>query len=170
MSSTRSTPSGGNIEPGTSHARAARAGAATTQPLQIDVRGPRFAAAVTSIVLAVVVLTGSPWLLAVQVAVFAVGALLGVQASPYGVLFRRVVRARLGPAVEFEDPRPPRFAQAVGLGVTGTGLVLALAGVSGAVVVSAAVALIAALLNAVFGLCLGCEMYVRIVRLTSAAR
>jgi Domain of unknown function (DUF4395) len=33
------------------------------------------------------------------------------------------------------------------------------------VVVAAALALIAALLNAVFGLCLGCELYLLLVRL-----
>jgi len=102
------------------------------------------------------------------VAVFAVGALAGIRWAPYGVLYRVVVRPRLGPPTELEDPRPPRFAQTVGMVVTGTGLVLALSGLPGAVVVSAAIALVAALLNAVFGLCLGCEFYVRIVRLRAA--
>ncbi len=133
-------------------------------PTLIDARGPRFAAAVTSVVLAVTVLSGSWWLLALQAAVFAAGAVAGVGASPYGWLFRRLVRPRLGAPTDLEDPRPPRFAQAVGLAVTGAGLVLAAAGVPLAVEVSAGLALVAALLNAVFGLCLGCEIYVRVVR------
>ncbi len=141
---------------------------ATPDPAGIDPRGPRFVAAVTSVVLAVAVLTGSVWVLALQVLVFAVAAARGVQASPYAVLFRRLLRPRLGPPADLEDPRPPRFAQAVGLAVTGTGLVLARVGVPGAVVVAAAVALVAAVLNAVFGLCLGCELYVRLVRLRAA--
>lgn len=125
----------------------------------IDPRGPRFAAAVTSVVLAIVLLTGNPWLLAVQVAVFAVGAVAGVQASPYGVFYRRLVRPRLGPPGELEDPAPPRFAQGIGLLVTGVALVVAALGVAGAVEVGAGLALVAAVLNAGFGLCLGCELY-----------
>jgi hypothetical protein len=84
---------------------------------------------VTAVVLALAVLTGSVAVLAVQVAVFVVGAVVGAQATPYGVAFRRLVRPKLAPPAELEDPRPPRFAQGVGLLVTGVGLVLALAGV-----------------------------------------
>jgi Domain of unknown function (DUF4395) len=130
----------------------------------IDPRGPRFAAAVTAVVLAVALLTGSRWVLAAQVAVFAIGAGWGVAASPYGWVYRRAVRPRLGPPGELEDPRPPRFAQTVGLVVTGAGLVLALAGMPWAVEISAGLALIAAVLNAVFGLCLGCELYLLLKR------
>ena len=130
----------------------------------IDPRGPRVAAGITSAVLAVTLLTGSAWLLAVQVAVFAIGAGWGVAASPYGWVYRTAVRPRLGPPGELEDPRPPRFAQTVGLVVTGVGLVLALAGVPWAVEISAGLALIAAVLNAFFGLCLGCELYLLLKR------
>ncbi|HET9656163.1 MAG TPA: DUF4395 domain-containing protein [Kineosporiaceae bacterium] len=139
-------------------------------PAGIDPRGPRFAATLTTIVLALTVLTGNLGLLAAQTAVFAVGALAGAQATPYGVAFRRLLRPRLAPPAELEDPRPPRFAQGVGLLVTGTGLLLAVAGVGGAVLVSAAVALVAAFLNAAFGLCLGCEFYLVIARLRSSGR
>lgn len=134
-------------------------------PTGIDPRGPRFAATLTSVVLAVAVLTDSAWVLALQVAVFAVGAFAGAQATPYGIAFRRLLRPRLAPPAELEDPRPPRFAQGVGLVVTGVGLLLAVAGVSGAVVASAALALVAAFLNAAFGLCLGCELYLLLARL-----
>ncbi|WP_088316827.1 DUF4395 domain-containing protein [Kineosporia sp. R_H_3] len=134
-------------------------------PSGIDPRGPRFGALVTAVVLAVTVLTGSVWLLAAQTAVFAVGAFAGIGASPYGWLFRALVRPRLAPPAELEDPRPPTFSQLVGLVVTGAGLVLALLGVGGAVVVAAAVAFVAAFLNAAFGLCLGCELYLLLARL-----
>ena len=134
----------------------------------IDPRGPRVTAAITALVLAVIVLTASAWLLAFQVAVFAVASVLGVQRSPYAVIYRRLVRPRLGPPAELEDPRPPRFAQALGLAVTGLGLVLALAGVPGAVEASAGLAFVAAFLNAAFGLCLGCELYLLIARARAA--
>ena len=105
-----------------------------------------------------------------QVAVFAVGAAWGVAASPYGLLYRRLVRPRLSAPTELEDPRLPRFAQAVGLLVTGVGLAVALAGLSWAVEVSAGLALVAAFLNAAFGLCLGCELYLWGARLRTARR
>lgn len=133
-------------------------------PAGIDPRGPRVGAAVTAVVLAVVVLTGSVWLLALQAAVFAVGAFAGVARAPYGLLYRYLVRPRLGPPAELEDPRPPTFAQGVGLAVAAAGVVLALLGVPGAVVVAGVLAFVAAFLNAAFGLCLGCEMYLLLAR------
>lgn len=125
----------------------------------IDPRGPRFAAALTTIVLAVVLLTGSTWLLAAQTVVFALGAFAGLNRSPYSAVYRRVVRPRLSPPTELESAAPPRFAQGVGFafGLVGT-LALAL-GASTVGLVAAGLALGAAFLNAAFGFCLGCEIY-----------
>src|SRR5215212_2557042 len=81
---------------------------------EIDVRGPRFAAWVTAVVLAVALLLGSGTLVAVQAVVFAVGAFAGLRYAPYGALFRLVVAPRLGPVREREPEAPPRFAQFVG--------------------------------------------------------
>jgi hypothetical protein len=137
-------------------------------PRLVDVRGPRFAAWVTSVVLAVVLLTGNVALLSVQVLVFALGAFLGLRRHPYGVLFRVLVAPRLGPAKEREPESPPRFAQYVGL-LFG---VVAVVGYSlGAPVVGATatgLALAAALLNAVTGFCLGCELYLIVRRVLPA--
>lgn len=130
----------------------------------IDPRGPRLAAALTTVVLAAVLLTGSGWLLAAQAVVFALGA---AGRSPYGLLYARLVRPRLGPPAELEDARPPRFAQ-------GVGLVFALVGLLGAAVspvlflAATAAALAAAFLNAAFGFCLGCELYLTVKKLTPA--
>jgi hypothetical protein len=131
----------------------------------IDPRGPRFAAGLTGLLLVVALLTGSAWVLAVQVVVFAIGAALGIQRSPYGYLFKTFIRPKLSPPAELEDPAPPRFSQVVGLIVTGIGLALAVAGVPAAVEVSAALAFVAAFLNAAFGYCLGCELYLLLARL-----
>jgi hypothetical protein len=137
----------------------------------IDPRGPQLAAGITAAVLLVALLLPRPWaaaLTAVQVALFALGAVRGVQRTPHAWLFRTVVRPRLAPPGELEDPAPPRFAQAVGLAFT----LAALAGfVAGAVLlgqVALGFALVAALLNAVFRLCLGCELFLLIKRLTPA--
>ena len=131
----------------------------------VDPRGPRFGAALTTIVLIVVLLTGSAWLLAAQAVVFALGASLGVARSPYGWLFRTAVRPRLAPPTELEDARPPRFAQAVGLGFAVVGLIGYLSGATLLGVVATAFALAAAFLNAAFGFCLGCEIYLLLRRL-----
>ncbi|KAB2971379.1 DUF4395 domain-containing protein [Streptomyces sp. SS1-1] len=137
--------------------------------MDIDVRGPRFGAAVTTVVLAVVLITGSAWLLAWQTLAFALGAAGGVGRSPYGVLFRRVVRPRLGPPTAFEAPEPPRFAQAVGLVFAALGLVGYALGPEWLGLAATGAALAAAFLNAVFGYCLGCEMYLLIRRLAVRA-
>jgi hypothetical protein len=134
--------------------------------MYVDPRGPRFGAALTTLVLAVVLLTGNGWLLAAQAVVFAVGAVAGLRWAPYGVLYRRFVRPRLAPPTEMEAEAPPRFAQGVGLLFAVTGTVGYLAGVPALGVAAAAMALVAALLNAAFDICLGCEMHLRLVRLT----
>ncbi|MFE9017320.1 DUF4395 domain-containing protein [Streptomyces sp. NPDC007808] len=137
--------------------------------MDIDVRGPRFGAAVTTVVLAVVLVTGSAWLLAWQTLAFALGAAGGVGRSPYGWLFRRVVRPRIGPPTEFEAPEPPRFAQTVGLVFAALGLVGYTLGPLWLGLAATGAALAAAFLNAVFGYCLGCEMYVLVRRVTARA-
>ena len=138
---------------------------------QVDPRGQQFAAAVTSVVLAVVLL-GAPSpiataLLAVQAVLFAIGAGLGVQSTPHALVFRTLVRPRLGAPRELEDATPPRFAQAVGLAFSLVGLVALLAGATLVGQVAVGCALVAALLNAVFAFCLGCEMYLLIKRVTA---
>lgn len=136
----------------------------------IDPRGPQFAASLTAVVLVAVLLippTAALVLTAVQAALFALGATRGVQRTPHAWLFKTFVRPRLSAPTELEDPAPPRFAQAVGLGFT----LVALASYAvGAVVVAQTAigfALVAALLNAVFRFCLGCEMYLLFRRATS---
>ncbi|WP_107773529.1 DUF4395 domain-containing protein [Nocardioides sediminis] len=135
----------------------------------IDPRGPQVAAGLTAVVLALVLLVAPHpvgiGLLAVQTAIFAVGAVAGVQRTPYSWLFRTLVRPRLGPPAELEDPAPPRFAQAVGLAFALVGLLALLAGATVLGQVAVGLALVAALLNAVFAFCLGCELYLLARRL-----
>jgi hypothetical protein len=135
----------------------------------VDSRGPRFSAAVTTVVLALVVVTGSGWLLLAQTLVFAVGALAGLRYAPYGLLYRYLVRPRLGPPSKTEAEAPPRFAQGVGLVIAGIGAIGFAAGEPVVGIVFAAMALAAAFLNAAFDLCLGCQMYLLIRRIRPAA-
>ncbi len=135
--------------------------------MSVDPRGPRFAAVLTTVVLAAVIVTGSGWLLLAQTVLFALGATLGPARSPYGVLFRRVVRPRLAPPTELEDAAPPRFAQGVGLAFAVIGTAGYLGGLAWLGLVAASFALAAAFLNAAFGYCLGCELYLVVKRLTA---
>ena len=137
----------------------------TTTPAQVDVRGPRFAAWVTTVVLLAVLVVSAvssvaaAILLAAQAVVFAIGALRGPRQHPYGLIFANLVAPRLGPVTEREPVPPLKFAQLVGfifaiVGVAGFALGVPLLGV-----VATAFALFAAFLNAAFGICLGCQLY-----------
>lgn len=143
--------------------------------MQIDPRGPRFGAAVTTVVLALSLVwlpaAAGVALLAAQTVVFALGALVGLGAQPYGIVFRRLVRPRLGPPAELEAAAPPRFAQAVGLAFALAALLALLAGATVVATAAVGLALAAAFLNAAFGYCLGCEVYLlaRRVRAPRAA-
>ncbi len=134
---------------------------------KVDPRGLRFAAGVTSVLLALTLVTGNAWPLAVQTAVFAISVAFGVQASPYSLIFRRLIRPRLGPPGELEDAAPPRFAQLVGLVFAVAGLTGYLTGATVLGVVATSLALVAAFVNAAVGLCLGCEAYLLIKRITT---
>jgi len=136
----------------------------------IDPRGPRFAAAITSVLLLVDVFLGligatvPAFVLLAVIALLFVWGVASPRTAPWGALYRSLIRPRLAPPRELEDPRPPRFAQGVGLFVTAIGIALSLLGVPWAVPAAAAAAFVAAFLNAVFGLCLGCQLYLVLQR------
>jgi hypothetical protein len=137
----------------------------------IDPRGPRFGAGITGILLLVVIglflggLTLAAFIVFLFITlVFAWGAFAGVQKHPYGLLFKALVRPRLKPPTGFEDPTPPTFAQGVGFAITLIGIVLFLVGLTLALPIAAAAAFVAAFLNSVFGYCLGCQIYLLLVR------
>ena len=145
----------------------------------IDPRGPRFAAGITALLLLVDVFLGlttpigatvaeratePAFLLLVVIALLFLWGVLSPRTAPWGALYRTLIQPRLTPPTDLEDPRPPRFAQGVGLFVVTIGLILHLAGVPWALPIAAAAAFIAAFLNAVFGLCLGCQLYLVLQR------
>ncbi|OBG96088.1 hypothetical protein A5697_22275 [Mycobacterium sp. E3251] len=148
----------------------------TTQPDTVDVRGPRFAAWVTTAVLVITlaVSAASPLaaavILGIQAIVFAVGAVGGPRKHPYGRIFALAVAPRLGPVTEREPVAPLKFAQLVGLIFALVGVVAFAAGAFLAGVIATAGALVAAFLNAAFGICLGCQLYPLVARFRGAAR
>jgi hypothetical protein len=143
-----------------------------SKPL-IDPRGPRFGAGITTVLLlSDIYLSLDPKtfpsavaLLGIIVALFAIGAFLGNAKHPYGYLFKRLVRPLLKAPKELEDPRPPQFAQLVGLLVAGTGLVLGALDIQLGLTIAASAAFVAAFLNAVFNYCLGCQIWLGLARI-----
>jgi hypothetical protein len=130
---------------------------------QIDPRGPRFGAAITTAVLAIILLTIPSSialvLLGIQTVVFALGAFVGLNAQPYGIIYRKLVAPKLGKPTALEAVEPPQFAQFVGFLFAATGLIALLAGAELVATIAVGFALGAAFLNAAFNFCLGCEMY-----------
>jgi Domain of unknown function (DUF4395) len=134
----------------------------------VDPRGPRFSAVLTTVVIAVVLITGWWPLLAVQTVIFAIGAFVGLKYAPYGLVYRYLVAPRLGKTTEREDAAPLRFAQAVGFVFALVGTIGYATDVTALGIVATAFALFAAFINAAFNYCLGCEMYLLIKRFTPA--
>jgi Domain of unknown function (DUF4395) len=134
--------------------------------MELDPRGQRFAAAVTSVVLIAVLATGWGWLALAQAVVFAVTA-ADPGRGPYSYVYRAFVLPRLGPPAEREPAAPVRFAQLLGFVFLTVAAAGYLSGATALGVTLAALGLLAAFLNAAFGLCVGCEVYLAARRLTA---
>jgi hypothetical protein len=138
---------------------------------QVDVRGPRFAAWVTTAVLVAILLVSgvstpaAAVILGLQAIVFAIGAVAGPRRHPYGLVFAKLVAPRLSPVREREPVAPLKFAQLVGLIFAAVGFAGFALGAPLVGVVATGFALVAAFLNAAFGICLGCQLYPLVVRL-----
>lgn len=140
---------------------------AKATPTIIDARGPRFGAVITTIVLATALATNNVWVIVAQGIVFAIGAIKGPQFTPYAFLFKNIVKPRLKKTGATEDVRPPQFAQTVGLLFALTAAAGSFAGFDLVFTIAVAFALAAAFLNAAFNFCLGCEIYLLLLRARS---
>jgi len=150
------------------------------QPKLIDSRGPRFGAGVNFFLSVAALVTGliggfeataaeraaSPAFILLGIAWlgFALGTIFGNGASPWSLIYRTLVQPRLSTPAPKEDPRPPRFALGVGLVLSTAGLVLDLVGAPWALEVASAFIVIASFLNAFVGFCLGCQVYLLLIR------
>jgi hypothetical protein len=137
------------------------------QNIEIDARGPRFSAALTTVVLGIALVTGSVWVATFQAVVFAIGAINGPQFTPYAFIYRTLIKPRLKSPLRTEDVRPPKFAQSIGLIFALVALVGSATGTPVVFTVAIAAALAAAFLNAAFDFCLGCQIYLLLARLRS---
>jgi MFS family permease len=133
-------------------------------PSPIDPRGPRFNQAVLAASLLAGFALDWRWVAPAFAVVLLLGAAFGPKYGPFLRLYSVAIRPRLAPPAELEDPRPPRFAAAVGViflsaatvafatgaGAAGWGLALVVAALAG--------------LAAATGICVGCEIYILIAR------
>ena len=133
----------------------------------IDARGPRFGAVITTLVLATALATNNIWVIIAQAIVFAIGAIKGPQFTPYAFIYKTLVKPRLKGETPAEDVRPPQFAQSVGLLFALTAIIGLTTGINAIFTVAVAFALAAAFLNAAFNFCLGCEIYLLLLRARS---
>ena len=133
----------------------------------IDARGPRFGAAITTAMFAAALATGNVWFIAVQALVFAIGAFKGPQFTPYAFVYKTIVKPRLKGEVPTEEVKPPQFAQKVGLLFALVAIIGAVTGLDLVFTIAVAGALAAAFLNAAFNFCLGCEIYLLLLRARS---
>ena len=132
----------------------------------IDARGPRYSAAITSLVLALALITESSYVIGFQFTVFLSAVLFGLRRSIYGFIYRNLIQPRLSGPVPSEDQRAPRFAQFIGALFAFVALLGGVTGSSSVFLIATSFALGAAFLNAAFGFCLGCQIYLILVRLT----
>ena len=139
----------------------------STKNTIIDARGPRFGAVITTAVLATALATNNVWVIVAQAVVFAIGAIKGPQFTPYAFIYKKAVKPFLKGEVPTEEVKPPQFAQKVGLLFALVAIVGALLGIDAVVVAAVSMALGAAFLNAAFNFCLGCEIYLLLLRARS---
>ena len=133
----------------------------------IDARGPRFGAAITTVVFATALATHNAWFIVAQAVVFAIGAFTGPQFTPYAYIYKFAVKPFLKGEVPMEEVKPPQFAQKVGLLFALVAIIGAVTGLDLVFTIAVAGALGAAFLNAAFNFCLGCEIYLLLLRARS---
>ena len=130
----------------------------------IDARGPRYSAGITTLVLSLALITESVYVIGFQFAVFLSAVLFGLRKSIYGFIYRGLIQPRLKGQVPSEDQRAPRFAQFIGALFAFVALLGGVSGNSTVFLIATSFALGAAFLNAAFGFCLGCQIYLILVR------
>ena len=136
-------------------------------PVFIDARGPRYSAGITTTVLALALITESNYLIGFQFAVFLSAVLFGLRRSIHGLVYRNLIQPRLSGPIPSENEAAPRFAQLIGALFAFVALLGGVTGNTAIFLTATSFALVAAFLNAAFGFCLGCQMYLLLLRFRS---
>jgi hypothetical protein len=130
----------------------------------IDSRGPRTNQAVIGTLALVAYLTGTEWLVAVLAAQLIIGLTLGRQFCLPCLFYFEVIQRLFGEG-RIEDARPPRFANMVGAVFLGGATLAFVVNVPGLGWTLSLIVAGLALIAAVSGLCVGCELYMWLARI-----
>jgi hypothetical protein len=96
---------------------------------------------------------------------FGLRVLAGPRWSPLALLASRVIVPRLPVAPKMVPGPPKRFAQGIGAMVTTAALVTWLVGAEGLALVLVGLIVVAAVLESVFAVCLGCRIFAGLMRI-----
>jgi Domain of unknown function (DUF4395) len=134
-------------------------------PNPVDEVSARLVAGGVVVMSVLTIALGEPWLTAVIAYGFLARVLSGPTLSPLGQLVTRVIRPRLGVAARPVAGPPKRFAQAIGATLSISAALLALVfEFTTAAYLILGVLILAATLESVFGLCLGCKAFAVLMR------
>jgi hypothetical protein len=133
-------------------------------PAPIDPRGPRFNQGALSVGLLTGFLLDWRPVAPLFAVVLFLGWAFGPRVGPFLRLYADVIRPRLAPPADREDPRGPRFASLIGVIFLGSATVAFLGGVPVVGWILALIVVALAGLSATTGLCVGCEVYFFLAR------
>lgn len=134
-------------------------------PNPVNEKAARVVAGCVAVIGLAAVALSARWLAVVLAIGFALRVASGPRFSPLGLLATKVVAPRLGEPKLVAGP-PKRFAQAMGLAMTAAAAVATLAfGADGVADVLLVALVVAATLESVFALCLGCRVFAGLMRL-----
>jgi len=133
-------------------------------PTPIDPRGPRFNQAVLTLALLIGFVFDWKPVAPAFALVLLLGAAFGTRYGPFLRLYAELIKPRLQPPSELEDPRPPRFAATVGVVILTAATVAFAAGATTAGWTLALIVAVLAGLSATTGICVGCEMWLLVAR------
>lgn len=132
-------------------------------PNPVNEKAARVVAGVVMVVALIALLTSAYWLLVPLTYGFWARVLTGPTLSPLGQFATRVAAPRLG-APKYVPGPPKRFAQGMGAAITTAASILALAGATTATDVLLGMLVIAAGLESIFAICLGCHVFAQMMR------
>jgi hypothetical protein len=134
-------------------------------PNPVNEVSARLVAGAVVVMAAAAVALDEPWILAGLAYGFVARVLAGPSLSPLGQLVTRVVTPRLALAPKPVPGPPKRFAQGIGAVLSVTAAVLALGfGLRGLAYILVGLLIVAATLESVFAICLGCKIFAALMR------
>lgn len=134
-------------------------------PNPVNETSARLVAAGVIVLCLITIVFNQPWITAVIAYGFIARVLTGPKLSPLGQLVTRVVSPRMPGHAKMVPGPPKRFAQGMGAVTSVAACVLALGfGLTTAAYVLLGLLIVAATLESVFAICLGCKIFAVLMR------